>query len=70
MSEWKSFATKPHNGQQIIVIHEREETRYSGVYIEYGGKIHLLVIDDVDTKLLSIKTKMLPAGWFTHWKEV
>ena len=71
MSEWKSFATnKPYNGQPIIALNERAEIRYSGVYIEYGGNIHLVVIGDIDTGILSIRTKMLPLEWFTHWKEI
>ena len=71
MSEWKSFATnKPCNGKTIIAMHEQVEIKYSGVYIEYGDKTHLVVIDDIDTGILGIKTKMLPLGWFTHWKEI
>ena len=70
MSEWKSFATKPRNGQPVIVMHEKEETRYAGMYIEFKKEPYIVMVDDVDTELLSIKTKFLSVRWFTHWKEV
>ncbi len=70
MSEWRSFATKPISGQAVIVTHERESTREAGRYIEINNEPYIVVIDEVGTGPLSIKTKFLSVRWFTHWKEV
>ena len=73
MSDWKSFTTKPHNGQMVIVMHEREETRYAGVYIEFKKESYLMtlyVVNEIPDEPPLIEIRHRPIRWFTHWKEV
>ena len=71
MSEWKSFATKPYQGQQIIVIHEQSSSKECGVSVTIENLDCIAVAGFSDEGMgLKLTTHLIPLRFFTHWKEV